>query len=61
MIRVAVQNPDGSPGMPTKASRARLWVRQGKATGHWNDAGVYYVRLGGGLYPNGKIPKSQRL
>ena len=45
MIRVPVQNPDGSPGMPTKASRARRWVREGKATGHWNDAGVYYVRL----------------
>jgi len=45
MIRVAVQNPDGSAGMPTKASRARRWVRDGKATAHWNDAGVYYVRL----------------
>ncbi|WP_293087251.1 RRXRR domain-containing protein [Okeania sp. SIO3B5] len=31
--------------MPTKASRARRWVKEGKATGHWNDAGLYYVRL----------------
>ncbi len=45
MIRVPVQNPDGSPTMPTKASRARRWVKEGKATAHWNDAGLYYVRL----------------
>ncbi len=45
MIRVPVQNPDGSPAMPTKASRARCWVKQGKATGHWNDTGIFYVRL----------------
>ncbi|MEB3827238.1 RRXRR domain-containing protein, partial [Phormidium sp. CCY1219] len=45
MIRVPVQNPDGSPAMPTKASRARRWVKEGKATSHWNDAGLYYVRL----------------
>ncbi|MBP0027084.1 RRXRR domain-containing protein [Roseofilum sp. Guam] len=45
MFRVPVQNPDGSPAMPTKASRARRWVQEGKATAHWNDAGVYYVRL----------------
>ena len=45
MLRVPVQNPDGSPAMPTKASRARRWVKQGKATEHWNDAGLYYVRL----------------
>jgi len=45
MIRVSVQNPDGSPAMPTKASRARRWVQKGKATKHWNDIGLYYVRL----------------
>ncbi|MGD1713918.1 RRXRR domain-containing protein [Dapis sp. BLCC M172] len=45
MIRVPVQNPDGSPAMPTKASRARRWVKQGKATELVNDAGLYYVRL----------------
>ncbi|NES67046.1 MAG: hypothetical protein F6K24_18230 [Okeania sp. SIO2D1] len=45
MIRIPVQNSDGSPAMPTKASRARRWVKQGKATEYWNDAGLYYVRL----------------
>ncbi len=45
MLRVPVQNPDGSPAMPTKASRARRWVKEGKATSHWNDAGLYYARL----------------
>ncbi|MEM1280873.1 MAG: RRXRR domain-containing protein [Cyanobacteria bacterium P01_H01_bin.152] len=44
-LRVPVQNPDGTPAMPAKPSRARRWVRDGKATGHWNDAGIYYVRL----------------
>lgn len=45
MFRVPVQNPDGSPAMPTKASRARRWLKKGKATSHWNDTGLYYVRL----------------
>jgi len=45
MIRVPVQNPDGLPAMPTKASRARRWVKDGKATAHWNDTGLYYVQL----------------
>ncbi len=31
--------------MPTKASRARRWVRDGKAIGKWNDLGIYYVQL----------------
>ena len=44
-LRVPVQNPDGTPAMPTKPSRARRWVKEGKATGRWNDAGIYYVRL----------------
>ncbi|NER06716.1 MAG: hypothetical protein F6K17_31130 [Okeania sp. SIO3C4] len=26
-------------------SIARRWVKSGKATSHWNDAGLYYVRL----------------
>ena len=43
--RVPVLNPDGSPAMPTKASRARRWVRDNKAVGKWNDLGVYYVKL----------------
>lgn len=44
-MRVPVQNPDYSPAMPTKPSRARRWVQEGKATEHWSDLGVYYVRL----------------
>lgn len=44
-LRTPVQNPDGSPAMPTKPSRARRWVRDGKAIGKWSDAGIYYVQL----------------
>ncbi len=44
-IRVPVQNPDGSPAMPTKSSRARRWVEQGKAVPVRNDLEVYGVRL----------------
>lgn len=43
--KVPVQNPDGSPAMPTKASRARRKVRDGLATEHWSDLGIYYIRL----------------
>lgn len=42
---VPVQNPDNTPAMPTKASRARRWVKEGKATEHWSDNGIYFVRL----------------
>ncbi len=44
-LRVPVQNPDGTPAMPTKPSRARRWVVDAKAVGKWNDAGIYYVQL----------------
>lgn len=44
-IRVPVQNPDGTPAMPTKSSRARRWVKQGKAVEMRNDLEVYGVRL----------------
>lgn len=43
--RVPVVNPDGSSAMPTLASRARRWVRDGLAVGLWNDLSVYYVQL----------------
>jgi hypothetical protein len=31
--------------MPTKNSRARRWVKEGKAIGKWSDVGIYYVQL----------------
>lgn len=45
MIRVPVVGQDGKPLMPTKSSRARRWVKEGKAVGKWSDVGVYYVQL----------------
>ena len=45
MKRVPVIGKDGIPLMPTKASRARRWVRDGKATEKWDDLGQYYVQL----------------
>jgi hypothetical protein len=44
-LRVPVQNPDGTPAMPTKPSRARRMVRDGLAVGKWSDLGVYYIQL----------------
>ena len=44
-LRVPVVSLEGKPLMPTKPSRARRWVRDGKAVGKWNDLGVYYVQL----------------
>lgn len=45
MIRVPVVNQDGKPLMPTISSRARKWVKEGKAVGKWSDVGIYYVQL----------------
>ncbi len=45
MIRVPVVSYDNKPLMPTKSSRARKWVREGKAVGKWSDVGIYYVQF----------------
>ena len=45
MQRVPVIDKDGTPLMPTKASRARRMVRDGKAVGKRNKLGIYYIQL----------------
>ncbi|MEL6439132.1 MAG: RRXRR domain-containing protein [Cyanobacteria bacterium J06621_8] len=45
MQRVPVLNPDGSPAMPCKSSRARRMVQDGKAVGKRNKLGIYYIQL----------------
>ena len=44
MQRVPVVDKDGTPLMPTKASRARRMVRDGKAVGKRNKIGIYYIQ-----------------
>ncbi|EDX82534.1 hypothetical protein S7335_1238 [Synechococcus sp. PCC 7335] len=43
--RVPVVDNNDKPLMPTKASRARRMVRDGKAIGQWSDLGVWYIKL----------------
>lgn len=45
MHRVPVVDPDGKPLMPTLPSRARRWLKAGKAVKRWSDLGVFYVQL----------------
>jgi len=45
MLRVPVLSPEGEPLMPTKASRARRWVRDGKARIVTNDLNLFAVQL----------------
>jgi hypothetical protein len=45
--RVPVVGKDGRPRMPTKASRARRWIKEGKAIPKWNKLGMFYVELTG--------------
>ncbi|TRU56554.1 MAG: hypothetical protein EWV90_22450, partial [Microcystis aeruginosa Ma_QC_Ch_20071001_M135] len=45
MERVPVISKDGKPLMPTKPSRARRWIKEGKAIGKFNDLGIFYVQL----------------
>ncbi|PAX60250.1 RRXRR domain-containing protein [Brunnivagina elsteri] len=45
MQRVPVISADNIPLMPTKASRARRWIKAGKAVGKFNKLGIFYVQL----------------
>lgn len=45
MDRVPTISLTGQQLMPTKASRARRWVKAGKAKECWNDLGQYYIQL----------------
>ncbi|MFQ6054661.1 MAG: RRXRR domain-containing protein [Methanosarcinales archaeon] len=45
IIRVPVVSKEGLPLMPTKASRARKWIKSGKAIKRWNKTGLFYVQL----------------
>jgi len=45
MYRVPVLSKDGKPLMPTKASRARRWLKEGKAIIHKNDLQQFAVQL----------------
>ena len=45
MSRVPVISKDGKPLMPTKPSRARRWIKKGKAIGKFNDLDIFYVQL----------------
>ena len=51
MIRVPVVSYDNKPLMPTKSSRARRWIKEGKAVGKWSNTGIYYVQM---LVPTGE-------
>lgn len=45
MLRVPVLSPSGNPLMPTKASRARRWLKEGKARVVYNDLGIFQIQL----------------
>lgn len=45
MYRIPVLSPEGNPLMPTKASRARRWIKEGKAIKKFNKLGQFYVQL----------------
>jgi RRXRR protein len=45
MQRVPVISVDNKPLMPTKASRAKRWIKEGKAIGKFNKLGMFYVQL----------------
>jgi hypothetical protein len=43
--RVPVLNTNNQPLMPTKASRARRWIKEGKAKIVHNDLGIFQIQL----------------
>ena len=45
MQRVPVVSSEGKPLMPTKPSKARKLVRDGRAIGKWDKLGQYYIQL----------------
>ncbi len=45
MNRVPVVSKEGKPLMPTKPSKARKLVRDGKAIGKWDKLNQYYIQL----------------
>jgi len=45
MIRVPVISPSGEPLMPTKPSRCRRWLRDGKAKVVYNGLGIFCIKL----------------
>ena len=45
MYRVPVRSTEGKPLMPTKPSRARRWLKQGKAVIYKNDLNQFAVQL----------------
>ena len=45
MQRVPVLSPNGEPLMPTKSSRARRWLKEGKAKIVHNDLNVFCIQL----------------
>lgn len=44
-MRVPVLNPDGTPAMPTKPSRARRWLQNGFAKVVHNDLNIFCIQL----------------
>ncbi len=44
-MRVPVVSKERKPLMPTKPSRARRWIKEGKAVKRWSKLGVFYVQL----------------
>lgn len=44
-MRIPVISKESKPLMPTKPSRARRWLKEGKAVKRWSDTGLFYVQL----------------